>query len=283
MAENAKIAALRANSSAAPQGASGPQQLVYEWMSRRGSDLVMPTRPPPAPPGGPKSRRPPDPAPPSGPPRGLPLPGKRVPPPDAPDVRVPGGRVPAYATPDYQGGEPVADRSPRLSVADARAFGDYSSFRPDVQAYEPQAEQRNASPQPAYFEPQQFSYVPETQAPQEQFSAAVEPESFAIEPTYFDPGQFSYVPESPAPQEQFSPAVEAGSVAIEPTFDFNPADFNFLGNIAAPASEAMPAAVAPAQEPTVEPVMIDPAMLEMMQDEYVAPRRARGRRPAYEP
>lgn len=249
MAENAKIAALRANSSAAPQGASGPQQLVYEWMSRRGSDLVMPTRPSPAPPGGPKSRRPPDPAPPSGPPRGLPLPGKRVPPPDAPDVRVPGGRVPAYATPDYQGGEPVADRSPRLSVADARAFGDYSSFRPDVQAYEPQAEQRNASPEPAYFEPQQFSYVPETQAPQEQFSAAVEPES----------------------------------VAIEPTFDFNPADFNLLGNIAAPASEAMPAAVAPAQEPTVEPVMIDPAMLEMMQDEYVAPRRARGRRPAYEP
>lgn len=46
MAENAKIAALRAASSAAPQGPSGPEALAYEWMTRRGSDLVMPNRPP---------------------------------------------------------------------------------------------------------------------------------------------------------------------------------------------------------------------------------------------
>lgn len=47
MAEgNATIAALRAASSAAPQGPSGPVALAYPWMTRQGAELVMPSRAP---------------------------------------------------------------------------------------------------------------------------------------------------------------------------------------------------------------------------------------------
>lgn len=47
MAEgNATIAALRAASSAAPTGPSGPVALAYPWMTRQGSELVMPSRAP---------------------------------------------------------------------------------------------------------------------------------------------------------------------------------------------------------------------------------------------
>lgn len=61
MAEgNATIAALRAVSSAAPTGPSGPVALVYPWMNTPGRELVMPVRPP-APPRNPKARLPPEP------------------------------------------------------------------------------------------------------------------------------------------------------------------------------------------------------------------------------
>jgi hypothetical protein len=55
-----KIAALRAASSNAPAGPSGPQALSYPWMTATGRELVMPAnRTPPA---SPKAQPPPDPS-----------------------------------------------------------------------------------------------------------------------------------------------------------------------------------------------------------------------------
>lgn len=198
MAENAKIAALRAASPATPQGPSGPQALVYPWMQAQGRELVVPDRAPidqqawrdarNA-----KSKRPPPPPPATGPRIPIGPGGKSVVPVNPPPVGPEGG-------PEMGG------------------YGDV--------------------------------YVPQEPAPREAFS----------EPVYFDPGQFSYVPEPAVASAQASePATQESSAPIEwqPNFFLE----GFTG-----AAPTPPAAPAPAPSPELamyDPALLE--MLQQQQ------------------
>lgn len=196
MAENAKIAALRAASPAAPQGPSGPQALVYPWMQAQGRELIVPDRtqiaqqPPSA--------------------------GKSRPPPDAS-----GGLIAPIRDSNF----PTDPNTPMSDFARRK-----SALPPDV------PQEPAYSPQPGQFEA--FS-----------------------EPVYFDPGQFSYVPEppaAPAPATETAPQEPYAPIEWQPNF--------FVEGYTGDALVAAPAP-APAPAPSPDLAMYDPALLELLQQQ----------------
>ena len=258
MAENAKIAALRAASSAAQQGPSGPQALSYSWMTRPGAELVIPNRSVPvAAPGGPKSRQPPVP-PPAGPPGGgrppvtLPpgtIPGKTFPP--------PGGQPPYGGQPpnsDPVGGDPSDPVSPR----------DGGGFNPRFVPVEP-------------FEPLDPGVLPD--------DGGRLPPDLGGDPVYgILPGDAGGVfgVTFDAPQQAMPGPAPVESPAISDTQFATPAVPDWYMNMIAPAE------VAQVDRAAVEPeqVMIDPTMLQMLEvpEEVMPPRRRRvGRFEPFEP
>lgn len=236
MAENAKIAALRAASPAAPQGPSGPQALAYEWMTRRGSDLVMPDRAPVDQQAWRNSRnaksRPPPAA--IAPPGTLPIAsGRRVPP-----INVINPRMPAEFRQEIRGIEPVEDIVP---IRDG--------IVPNYQMFDMPA---GVGPQPAFVNPESNPIEPTFNFDSLDF-AAVQPESVQITPAA-DVGSVDFA------------AVQPESVPIEPTFDFNPDDLGLFNALAPPPIMAAPQQ----QEVMVDPMMLDPAMFAFLQDEMAS-------------
>lgn len=233
MADNAKIAALRAATAPAPQGPSGPQALAYEWMSRRGADLVLPDRTaaaPPARPGSPKTRRPPEPTPPGAVPPGT-LPPGALPPPKS--VLPPNPEPPVYGGPVDPGIPP--------------------GFEPPM--YEPPVYEPPVYDLPVYGGP---VYAPDPVEPIGQPVAPIE-----REPAYFNPDPYTFVPEPVVPPSE--PVATPSEPVVSPAdqFDFTPIfDWSNFNNIQAPEVQI---AAAPQPEASIEP--INPALFDMIAQE----------------
>lgn len=235
MADNSKISALRAATPPAPQGPSGPQALAYDWMSRRGPDLVMPDRSPVDQQAWRNSRnaksRPPPAA--IAPPGTLPIAsGRRVPP-----INGINPRMPAEVRRESFGIEPAEDIVP---IRDG--------IVPNYQMFDMPA---GVGPQPAFVNPESSPIEPTFNFESLDF-AAVQPESVEITPAA-DVGSVDFA------------AVQPESAPIEPTFDFSPADLGLLDSVAPTQMPAVP------QQQAFDLTMIDPLTLEMLQDEYAQP------------
>lgn len=239
MADSAKIAALRAASPVAPAAASGPKALAYDWMSRAGSDLVIPNRAPIDQQAWRDSRSV-KPKPPSNPvidPSGGVFPGrpgKSLLPPD-----VPPGRPPAFDPPTFPGArEPIEDIVP-INWRGPRNGDDFAGPVVD---------------EPTAFEPP-FNF----------YTGDLTPADVPV--PQFEPASQSVMDEQPPPQ----PTPPEARDTIMPTLDvqeYISAMPEFMPY--APAAAAPAPAPAPQQ---LEPMAIDPAVLAMLyQQQQPAPQ-----------
>lgn len=253
MAENAKIAALRAASPTAPPAASGPKALAYDWMSRAGSDLVIPNRAPidqqawrdsrgvkPKPPGNPVFD----------PPGGVfpGRPGKSVLPPD-----VPPGRPPAFDPPTFPGArEPIEDIVP-INWRGPRNGDDFAGPVVD---------------EPTAFEPS-FNF----------YTGDLTPADVPV--PQFEPASQPVMDEQPPRPPASEPVSSEARDTIMPTLDvqeYISAMPEFMPY--SPAAPALAPAPAP-QQP--EPIALDPAVLAMLyqQQQQPAPQLSPKRAPFY--
>lgn len=246
MAEgNATIAALRAASSAAPTGPSGPVALAYPWMTRQGSELVMPSRAP-----GARQSRPALPTAPTV----LPANGFRkstVP----PQLRVgvsPGASAPA---PRASGGGRVTQDTPGFvdGVTLPAGVNPNWNFNPDLMD---QLMPRNADA-PVYAMP-----------PQDVVAADPKADAVASPAVNADLGLLEYIQPVPYAEAAPEPSAPAAAAAQPPVSDF---DLSQLLQFAQPPGEAPASAPVAAQQQAAD-VTLDPELLGMLG----IPRRVRG-------
>lgn len=258
MAEgNATIAALRAAGDAAPAAPGGPVTLVYPWMTRQGSELVMPTRAAATVKPSGKSRTPP----PATDVR-VGKPFKSVAP---PELRIgvrpgaPGGQLPRTS----DGGRVTQDTPGFVDgVTLPKDVNPSWNFNPDLMD---QLTPRNPDA-PVYAMPPQDVVPAETKETPESAPPAVNSDLGLLE--YIQPVPYA----EPAPEYAQAAVPEAAPQTPEsaptPVSDFDLAQLLQFAQPPAPAAPVQP----PAPQQQAVDVTLDPELLSMLG----IPRRVRG-------